>query len=82
MEVGEDAAFGGHAIEMRRLVRRCAEWADVGVAQVVDEDDDDIGRALWRRSSCGCCRQCAQLTAMREANATLRLRMHVAAPNA
>ena len=44
VEVGEDPAFLGHLIEMGRFVGGRAERADVGVAHVVDEDDDDIGR--------------------------------------
>ena len=48
MEIGEDAALRRHAVEVGRFVSRRAERADIGVAHVVDEDDDDIGRALGR----------------------------------
>ena len=44
VEVGEDAALFGHAVEVGRGVALCAKGADVGVAQVVGEDDDDVGR--------------------------------------
>lgn len=36
-----------HAVEMRRLLLHRAEGADVAVAEVVDEVDDDV----WLRSS-------------------------------
>ena len=50
MEIGEDAAFLCHAVEVGRFVGGRAERADVGVAHVVDEDDDDVGRVTWRLS--------------------------------
>jgi hypothetical protein len=31
---------------MRRFVGGCAERTNISIAQVVDEDDDDVGRAL------------------------------------
>ena len=45
VEIGEDATFLGHLVEVRRFVRGGTEGADVGVAHVVDEDDNDVGRA-------------------------------------
>ena len=51
MEVGEDAALVGHVVEMGRLVGLRAERADIGVAHVVDEDDDDVRRVSARLCS-------------------------------
>ena len=59
MEVGEDPAFRRHAIEVRRFVGRRAERADVGVAHVVDEDDDDVRRAVGGLLSDGFARHVA-----------------------
>ena len=70
MEVGEDAAFARHAIEVRRFVGRCAERADVGVAQVVDEDDDDVGRPRLRRA--------ARSSLLRTANVRRKQRQQIA----
>src|SRR5712672_3405882 len=48
MEIVEDPAFLCHSVEVGRFVSRCSEGADVGVAHVVDEDDDDVRRVGWR----------------------------------
>src|SRR5690348_4711235 len=42
MEVAEDAALGGEAIEIGRNEAFRAEDADIGVALIVSEDDDDV----------------------------------------
>jgi hypothetical protein len=44
MKIGEYPPFFGHAIEVRRFVGSGTERADIGVAHVVDENDDDVGR--------------------------------------
>ena len=50
IEVGQPDAFGRHAIQVWRLrtsrTRAGTEGPDVGVAQVVGVDDDEIGRSL------------------------------------
>ena len=43
IKICELAAFPGHAVEMWRGVSLRAKGADVGVAHVVHEDDDDVG---------------------------------------
>ena len=43
VEIAEDAALRGQAIEVRRDEAFRAENADIGVALVVGEDDDDVG---------------------------------------
>ena len=35
-----------HPIQVRRLETFCAENSDVGIALVVGEDDDDVGRPV------------------------------------
>ena len=40
--VGEPHPLGGQAVDVRRLVVLAAEAADVGVAEVVGQDEDDI----------------------------------------
>ena len=42
MKIPEDRAFIRHAVEVRRGVTFRAKLADVGVAHVVAEDDDDV----------------------------------------
>ena len=53
VEVGEADALGRHAIEVGRarpgVAGARAEAADVGVAEIVGEDDDDVGQALRER---------------------------------
>ena len=49
MEVGELAAFLRHSVEVRRGVGFAAERADVRVAEVVAEDDDDVGQTRHGR---------------------------------
>ena len=77
MEVGEHATLVRHSIEMRRFVGRCPKWADVGVAHVVDEKNDDVGRRVCvlsigllrtadvrseqRRKQADCSNSCASL---------------------
>ena len=43
IEAGEPSTLFGHLIDTRRLVLRCPETANVGIAQVVVEDDDNVG---------------------------------------
>ena len=45
VELREPHALGGHAVEVRRADGRVAVAAEVAVAEVVGEDDDDVGRA-------------------------------------
>src|SRR5947209_390532 len=42
VEIAENAALGGEAIEIGRDEAFCAEDADVSVALVVGKDDDDV----------------------------------------
>ena len=42
IELREAQAFGGHTIQIRRLDRRVAVAAEVAVAEVVGQDDDDV----------------------------------------
>lgn len=42
IEVGETAALTGHALKVGCL-ERASERSDVGIAEVIGEDDDDIG---------------------------------------
>ena len=46
MEIGEADALAGQAVEVGRLDAFRAETAEVVVALVVREDDDEIGRPL------------------------------------
>ena len=39
----ESHALGGQAVDVRRFVVLAAEAGDVGVAQVVGQDEDDVG---------------------------------------
>jgi hypothetical protein len=45
VERGEFHSLPCHAVEVRRLLLHRAEGADVAIAEVVDEVDDDVG--LW-----------------------------------
>lgn len=47
VKIAKDAALGRQMIEMRRLKTFGAEDADIGVALVIGEDDDDV------RQRCG-----------------------------
>ena len=42
MEVPEDRPLVRHAVDIRRLVPLGSELADVGIAHVVVEEDDDV----------------------------------------
>ena len=42
----------GERVDVRRLVERAAEDADVAPSQVVDQEEDDVRRLL--RGGCGC----------------------------
>ena len=42
VELRQPRAFGRHAVEIRRLELRVAEAAEIAVAEVVGQDDDDI----------------------------------------
>ena len=44
VEVREAHALGGHAVEVGRADARMAVAAQVAVAQIVGEDDDDVGQ--------------------------------------
>ena len=46
VEVGELPAFLGQPVQVRRRIALGAERTDVGVAHVVDVDDDEVGRPL------------------------------------
>jgi len=50
VEVGEDPALLGHPVQVWRLVALGAERADVGIAHVVDENDDKVGQTLLGRA--------------------------------
>ena len=43
VEAGELHPLARHAVEVRRLLLRRAKRPDVAVAEVVDEDDDEVG---------------------------------------
>jgi len=43
VEGSHGPALGGHAVEVRGLVDLGSEGADVAVAHVVDENEDDVG---------------------------------------
>ena len=43
VEAGEARSLGRQAIEIRRLECLCAKAADVAVALIVGEDEDDVG---------------------------------------
>ena len=51
VEAGELRPLGGQAIDVRRAVELRAEAADVAVAEVIDEEQDDVGRTFG--SFCG-----------------------------
>ena len=44
VEARELHPFGRHAVEVGGLLLRGSEWPDVAIAQVVDEDHDDVRR--------------------------------------
>jgi len=46
----EDGAFGGEPVDARRRERAASVSAEVAVAEVVEQDDDDVGA---RGASCG-----------------------------
>jgi hypothetical protein len=46
VKIGEDAAFGGHAIEMGRFVGGGAKRPNVGVAKIIAKNDDDVWRLV------------------------------------
>ena len=48
VEAGQLAAFNRHPVQIRRPVQLRAERSDVGVTEVVDEDQDEVGLV-------GCC---------------------------
>ncbi len=54
--VGEAHAFGGHAVQVGRLDEALAVGAEVAVAQIVGQDEDDVGRVLRRGSLTALCR--------------------------
>ena len=45
VELGEAHAFGGHLVEVRRANRRVAVARQVAVAEIVGEEDDEVGAA-------------------------------------
>ncbi len=49
IKVGEANALFRHAIQVRRLVAFCAERLNIGIAHIVNEDDDHVGQALCER---------------------------------
>ena len=53
--IGEARALAGEAVEVRSLVERAAVAAEVLAAEVVGEEEDDVGRAL---RGCGGGRGC------------------------
>ena len=57
VEAGELHPLAGHAVEIWRVLLRGAERPDVRVAEVVDEDDDEVGLGGGcggvQRSECG-----------------------------
>ena len=48
-EVGEAHAFTGHAVEVGGAVVQRAVTGEVAIAQVIHEDEDDIGFSSWGR---------------------------------
>ena len=52
VEAGPLLPLGGHRVEPRRADVRAAERAEVAVAQVVGEDDDDVRRGRGRLCAC------------------------------
>jgi hypothetical protein len=44
MKVAEDAALRGEAVKVGSDEAFCTEDADIGVALIVGEDDDDVGK--------------------------------------
>jgi hypothetical protein len=53
VEVREAHALGGHPVEVRRADRRAAVAAEVAVALVVGQDDDDVGGCRSGRAADG-----------------------------
>ena len=53
VEAGPALALGGHAVEVGRADRRVPVGAEVAVAEVVGEDDDDVGRWALRGEPLG-----------------------------
>jgi hypothetical protein len=45
VDLGEAGTFGGHAVDVWRLDFLLAVAAEVAVAEIVGEDEDDVGRA-------------------------------------
>lgn len=41
-EVGESATLSCHPFERRRFISACAERLNVCIAEIIDEEDDDI----------------------------------------
>lgn len=44
---GEAYAFGGHAVQARRLDLLLAETAQIAVSQIVGQDEDNVWLAFW-----------------------------------
>ena len=42
VEIGKRKAFCGHAIQVRRAIDGRAKGTDIAVAEIVDEDDDEV----------------------------------------
>ena len=49
--VAEDDAFAGDAVDVRRLDERMAGEAQVVPAQIVNQDEDDVGTGVARHTS-------------------------------
>ena len=45
--IGKPSPFLGQAIEIRRLVKRAAVTAQISLAEIIGEKDDNIGRRLF-----------------------------------
>ena len=50
MEIGEADSFGGELVDVGSCDFLCAVAADVGVAEVIGEDEDDVGATFGRKS--------------------------------
>jgi hypothetical protein len=46
VEVSEADALAGHAIQIRRLDPLVAKAAQIAIAKIIGEDDDDVRRPL------------------------------------
>ena len=46
VEVGEDAAFACHAVQVWRFVTFCTERTDIGISHVIHENDDKIWQLI------------------------------------